>query len=175
MQHYVRTIIGDLITADHKVLNGGGESRNNHWCATVVQDSATQWLQPYPSKTKTSQETERSLRKFPEPSEKSKVIFANNSVEFGKPCEEISWNHCTSKPHRSETNGIAGRAVRRIKEGTSAVLLQSGLDEKWWADSLECYCYLRDVQDLLADGKTPHHRGFGEPFRGPVIPFDSMV
>ena len=27
------------------------------------------------------------------------------------------------------------RAVRRIKEVTSAVLLQSGLDEKWWADS----------------------------------------
>ena len=45
-------------------------------------------------------------------------------------------------------NGVAERAVRRIKEGTSAVLLQSGLDEKWWADSMECYCYLRDVQDF---------------------------
>ena len=45
------------------------------------------------------------------------------------------------------------RAVRRIKEGTSAVLLQSGLDEKWWADSMECDCYLRNIQDLLSDGK----------------------
>ena len=25
-----------------------------------------------------------------------------------------------------------------LKKGTSAVLLQSGLDEKWWADSMEC-------------------------------------
>ena len=33
---------------------------------------------------------------------------------------------------------IAERAVRRVKEGTSAVLLQSGLDESWWADSMEC-------------------------------------
>ena len=33
---------------------------------------------------------------------------------------------------------LAEEAVRRVKEGTSAVLLQSGLDEKWWAASLEC-------------------------------------
>ena len=29
------------------------------------------------------------------------------------------------------------------KSGTSAALLQSGLDEKWWADFMECSCYLR--------------------------------
>ena len=45
-------------------------------------------------------------------------------------------------------------AVRRILKGTSAVLLQSGLDEKWWSDSTECYRYLRNVQDLLAAGKN---------------------
>ena len=59
-----------------------------------------------------------------------KVIYTDNSLEFGKACEDLSWNHCTSTPHRSQTNGIAERAVRRVKEGTSAVLLQSGLNEK---------------------------------------------
>ena len=48
---------GDLITADHKVLSEGCESRNNHRCAVVVQDLATQWVQSTPCKTKTSQET----------------------------------------------------------------------------------------------------------------------
>ena len=104
---------GDLITADHKVLGEGCESRNN-------------------------------------------------SLEFGKACEDLSWNHCTSTPHRSETSAIAERSVRRVKEGTSAVLLQSGLDEKWWADSMECYCYLRNVTDLLSDGKTRYERRFGQ-------------
>ena len=66
--------------------------------------------------------------------------------------------------HRLETNGIAERAVRRAKEGMSAVLLQSGLEEKWWADSMESYCYLRNVQDLLSDGKTPYERRFGMLF-----------
>ena len=65
--------------------------------------------------------------------------------------------------------------MRRVKEGTSAVLLQSGLDENWWADSMECYCFLRNIQDLLSDGKTPYERRFGMPFNGPVFPFGAMV
>ena len=76
---------------------------------------------------KTSHETQGSLQKFLEAERKPIVIYTDNSLEFGKACEDLSWNHCTSTPHRSETNGIAERAVRRVKEGTSAVLLQSGL------------------------------------------------
>ena len=101
---------------------------------------------------------------FLEPSEKPKVICTDNSLEFGKSCEELSWNRRTSTPRRSETNGIAERVVRRVKEGTSAVLLQSGVVEQWWADSVECHCFLLNVQDLLSDRKTPHERRFGEPF-----------
>ena len=116
------------------------------------------------AKTKTSQETQRSLQKFLEPDGKPKVIYTDNSLEVGKACEDLSWNHCTSTPQRSETHGIAERAVRRVKEGTSAVL-QSGLDESWWADSMECYTYLRNVTDLLSDGKTPYARRFGQPLK----------
>ena len=163
---------GDLITADHKVLSEGCESRNNHRYAVVVQDLATQWIQSYPCKT---QETQKSLQKFLEPNRNPKVIYIDNSLEFGKACEDLSWNHCTSTPHRSETNGIAERAVCRVKEGTSAVLLQSGVDENWWADSMECKTYLRNIQDILFDGKTPYERRFGEPFKGPIIPFGSLV
>ena len=50
-----------------------------------------------------------------------------------------------------------------VKEGTCAVLLQSNLDEKWWAGSMECYIYLRNIQDLLSDGKTLYERRFGVP------------
>ena len=94
---------GDLITADHKVLSDICESRNNHRYAVVVQDLATQWIQAYPCKNKTSQETQRSLQKFLESERKPKVIYTDNSLEFGKACEDLSWNHCTSTPHRSES------------------------------------------------------------------------
>ena len=72
-------IFGDLNTADHKVLGEGCESRNNHRYAVVVQDLATQWIQSHPCKTKTSQETEKSLQKFFEPTWKPKVICTDNS------------------------------------------------------------------------------------------------
>ena len=100
---------------------------------------------------------------------KPKVIYTDNSLEFG------NWNHCASTPHTSETNGIAERAIRRVKEGTSAVPLQSSLGNEWWADSVECYCYLRNIQDLLSGGKTPCERRFGMPFNGPVTPFGATV
>ena len=142
---------GDLITVDNEILSEESESRNNHRYAVVVQDLATQCIQSYPCGTKTSQETQKSILKFLEPTRKPKVIYTDISLEFGKSCEELSSNHCASTPHRSETH--AKRAIRRVKVGTSAVLLQSGLDKEWWADSMECYCYLRNIQDLLSDGK----------------------
>ena len=119
-----------MIKADDKVHNEGCESRNNHRFAVVVKDLATQWVQAYPCKTQSSQGTQKSLQKILEPDRKPKVIYTDNSLEFGKACEALSWNHCMSTPKRSETNGMAERAARRVKEGTSAVLLQSGLDEK---------------------------------------------
>ena len=133
---------GDLITANHKVLSEESESRTNHRYAVVVQDLATQWIQSHPCKTKIFPGDAEEPDEVPGADEKAQShAHTDNSLEFGRSCEEPSWNHCTSTPHRSETNGIAGRAVCRVKEGTSVVLLQSGLGNEGWADSMECYCY----------------------------------
>ena len=64
-----------FITADHKVLSDNCESRNNRRYAVVVQDLATQWIQAYPCKNKTSQETQRSLQKFLEPERKPQSLW----------------------------------------------------------------------------------------------------
>ena len=103
-------MFGDLITADQKVLSEGCESRNNHRDAVVVQDLATQWIQSYPCKTKTSRVTQKSLQKFLEPTRKPKVIYTDNSHRIEHFFENLSWDHSSSTPYRSETNGIAKRA-----------------------------------------------------------------
>ena len=152
-------IFGDLINADHKVLREGCESRNNYRYAVswykIWQHSGYNHTR---AKQKLLRKHKGAYRSSWSRQRKPKVIYTGNSWEFGKSCEELSW-----KPHRSETNGIAERAVHRVKERTSLVLLQSGLDEKWRADSMECYCYLRNIQDLLSVGKTPYERRFGTP------------
>ena len=128
---------GDLITADHKVLSDNCESRNNHRYAVVVQDLATQWIQAYPCKNKTSQETQRSLQKFLEPERKPKVIYTDNSLEFGKACEDLSWNHCTWPegwgPQGMSITGGGGLArvpnLRVCKHLSRGWHMQGGKDE----------------------------------------------
>ena len=40
---------------------------------------------------------------------------------------------------------------------------------------MECYYPLRNIRDLLADGKILNERRFGETFQGPIITFGAMV
>ena len=48
-------------------------------------------------------------------------------------------------------------------------MVHSGLLECWWAEAIECYCYLRNVQDLQADDQTLYERRFNSPLEGPMI------
>ena len=40
---------------------------------------------------------------------------------------------------------------------------------------MECYTYLRNVTDLLSDGKTHYERRCGQPLKGPIFLFGSLV
>ena len=144
-------IFGDLITADHKVPNCEQEARLHHTYAMVVQDLATQWSQSWPCKTETAQETMRSLRNFLHLEENPRSSHTDISLEFIEACERLNCSH---------------------ERGTSSVLVQSGLQERWWAEAMECYSYLRDVQAFQADDQSLSERRFNSPFDGPIIFWD---
>ena len=38
-------------------------------------------------------QTTRSVQNFIDPKDSPKVIFTDNSLEFGKACEDLQWNH----------------------------------------------------------------------------------
>ena len=155
-------LVGDLITADHKILSDGCESRNNHRYAVVVQDLATQWIQSYPCKTKTSQETQRSLQKFLDPTRKPKVIYTDNSWNLANLAK--TYHGITVLMHSIDPRHMV-LLKEQYAESRKELLLRCCYPaRKWLADSMECYCYLRNI--LLSEGTTPFERRFGEPFRG---------
>ena len=79
------------------------------------------------------------------------------------------WSEDLSGDFRGSSVGDVSTNRRNV------VLLQSGMDDKWCADSFECYCHLRNVQDLLTDGNTLYSTRFGEPLKDPMIRFGAVV
>ena len=109
---------------------------------------------------------------------KAESHFFNDtySLKFGKHCEDLSWNHRTSTPHRSETNGIAERAVRGIKDRKSAVLFAIWLGRKngglilWNAVAIfEMFKTSWQTEKLRVNGNLENHLKSQS-----VIPFGAM-
>ena len=70
------------------------------------------------------------------------LIFLESSHKLAKIWRGIM----TNPPHIDPTqNGVAEREVRRVKEGTSTLSVQSGLVEQWWSEAMQCYFYLRNI------------------------------
>ena len=159
---------GELVTADHKVLSEGCESRHNHRYGVVVQDLAIQWIQSYPCKTKTSPETQKSLQKFLEPTRKQKVISI----------EEILWRSFLESLYVNTTqignkwDCREGSVVSKRRDTCGTVVIRSG---KMVGGVHEVSLLSAKHSRFLSDGKTPCARRFGIPCNGPVIPFGAVV
>ena len=122
-------------------------ARNRDGCARLGSSMGSKLSMQKPNQLRRRREVfdnSYTQKKIPDP------LKRDNSMEFTKAREVLDRNHERSTRHRSEAIGIAERAVRRVKESTSSVLVQSDLQESQCAEAMGCYCYLRNAQDLLA-------------------------
>ena len=150
-QYLEQKSFGDLMTADHKVLNELNFETitvTRWWCKILPLNG----FNLFGAKPKLLRRRKGVYESFSSRSKSRKVIFLIWQILRRFIMQSPNFDTSSIR----DTNGIAERAVRRIKEGTSAVLLQSGLDEKWRADSMECCCCLRNVQmgKLLMNGDS---------------------
>ena len=165
----------DSITADHAILADKDESRHGDRVALIIQDRHTNWLQAYAGKQKSAEETARAFQRFLGPQVVPEHVYTDGSLEFSAAMQQLGFSHDSVVPHRPQTNGVAERAVRRVKEGTSAVLIQSGFSTDWWAEAMNCYCFLRTIVDKGANSFTAYENRFTTKFEGPVIPMGVEV
>ena len=127
--------------------NGGSQSpqrgmvnRGTITGTLSLQDLATPWIQSYPS----SLGTGKSLLRFLEPSHRPKVTYT----------ETTRWNlENLVKIYHGIT---ALQHVIYPRHMASLYCHSQDWMKRWWFDSMECYCYLRNVQDFQTDGKTPY-------------------
>ena len=166
---------GDRLTADHSINPHGKTGRKGETVSLIIQDEATSWVQGYGCKTKSAEETKKCFEFFMGTAMKAKLVYTDNSQELNSALEMLGWPHDPSTPYKPQTNGIAERAVRRVKEGTSCMLLQSGFCEFWWPNAMQLYCLYRCVLDVLIGGETAYMKRYGVEFTGPIIPMGARV
>ena len=142
--------------------------RHDQRNALIAQDGCSYWLQRYPSKRKDAAATASCLRRClrSKSQEEFALTFQVNSSKRVRTCNGHDTNTC----HRSETHGIAERVVRRVTEGATTTMVQSGFLD-WWDCAMECCSHLRNVRDKISQ----HARNIWCNQRQTLIPFRAWM
>ncbi len=108
---------------DEEASSGGDNA------VLVIQDRFTRWLECYPTPEHTTHATTTAFRAFLGHCS-AKRACADGFQELTGACKAMGIVPDIATPHRPQTNGVTERAVRRVLEGTRAVLLASGLPHR---------------------------------------------
>ena len=112
-------------------------------------------------------------------------LFLLNMLEFGAN-EDTVGNECSMKQKKAQTQSmfLTGRQVAcmiyehvriRDTDGTVLDISETGLSDGCWSEAVERSCYLKDIQDSLADGRTPYVMRFHARFDGAVWPSGAAI
>ena len=74
-----------------------------------MKDRATHWIQGFADPFKNTQATKMAFKRFLGPGTEPKHVYADNSGEIKKACEELGFVHDTSVLHRPQTKGVIER------------------------------------------------------------------
>eukprot|EP00971_Amphidinium_carterae_P293452 5826210-Amphidinium_carterae.1 len=96
-------------------------------------------------------------------------MYSDNAPELVRAAHERAWVHERAIPGISKNNGLV-----ESQEGTRCLLLQAGLDPRWWPHAARCFCHMNNVQKK--DGMSPWLRRFeSKDFDGELIPFGALI
>ena len=93
-------------------------------------------------------------------SKRIKIIRSDRGGEYNEPfnafCREHGIVHQTTAPYSPESNGVAERKNRTLKEMMNAMLGESGLAQNMWGEALLTSNYILNKIPHKVTGKTPY-------------------
>ena len=103
----------------------------------------------YPCENRTSQETEKNFVEVFRAVTEAKCYWYERLIRIRQFLWRIVMESSVNYTLFLRKKRNCRTSCTSSKKGTSAVLLQSGLNEKWWSDSMKCFYYLQNVQKPL--------------------------
>ena len=138
--------------------DGGGDDSNfpTDTVAVVLFDRATRWLAVYPKAIKTAYHTIEAMQHFAGPKDHISSFYCDNAPELITSARACKWRLATATPGIPQTNGVAERSVRTVKEGGGGGNVQSGYNPTWWPEAGEHFCFSKTI--AIVDDDSSYDR-----------------
>eukprot|EP00439_Symbiodinium_sp_Y106_P050980 s212_g6.t1 len=149
----------------------------------VCRDRYSGMVWTYPAETKGSEEVENSLRHFCGRKSPIVSVASDCAPEILKAVRDLGFNSEPSVPGDRLHNPFAESTIRTLKQGTRALLLQSGLGERFWKYAQRCFavhCNVsleppKVIQDLAKEKEVECAGTRYEAHLGYLIPFGALA
>ena len=103
-----------------------------------------------------------------------KKLYCDNAPDLVAGARHGKWRLVTSTTGMPQTNGLAERGVRTVKEGGRCRVVQAGFSASWWPIALEHLCFSKVITDVAGDSPYSKRLGRGE-CRGERISFGALI
>ena len=107
------------------------------------------------------------------PEEKIQSFYCDNAPELLKAAKTRGWRCPTSTPGIPQTNGLAERTVRRVKEGARCNLGLSGLTLYWWIFAVRAFCFAHNT--LMVEGTSPYFERHQVHYKGEHVHHGALI
>ena len=90
------------------------------------------------------------MKHFAGSKDKVSSFYCDSAPELAIAAIAVQWRLSTATTGMPQTNGVAERSVRTVKEGSSCGIVQSGYSTKWWLDAGEHFCFSKNAALVTA-------------------------